>query len=98
MIELTPRAAEILRRAHQAATRFNPRAAIRVVRRGDEVEFVLAEDPEPGDRDVEEQGFRLLVGEGLEGIVAVVEPHDRLVLRPLGSDPLPGEVLDADGH
>jgi hypothetical protein len=30
-------------------------------------------------------GFELLVERGLEGIVDVVEPHDRLILRPPGS-------------
>ena len=98
MIELTPRAAEILRRAHAAAARFSPQVAIRVVRRTREVEFVLAEGAEEGDATIEGQGYRLFVQEGLEGVVAVVEPHDRLVLRPPGSSPLPQEVLDADGH
>ncbi|HEX9890935.1 MAG TPA: hypothetical protein VGB28_02610 [Actinomycetota bacterium] len=98
MIELTPRAAEILRRAHAAAARFNPEVAIRVVRRGQAVEFVLAEGAEDGDATVEGQGYQLFVQEGLEGVVAVVEPHDRLILRPPGSDPLPDEVLEADGH
>jgi len=98
MVELTPRAAEILRRAHNAAQRFTPDVAIRVFRRGGEVEFALAEGPEEGDRAVEGHPFRLVVEGGLEGIVAVVEPHDRLVLRPPGSPPLPGEVTDAHGH
>jgi len=29
-------------------------------------------------------GFELLVERGLEGTVDVVEPHDRLILRPPG--------------
>lgn len=98
MLEFTPRAAEILRRSTDAARRFNPDARIRIFRRGDGVEFALAEGAEPGDREIEGDGFRVLVAEGVEGVVAVVEPHDQLVLRPDGSSPLPGEVLEAEGH
>lgn len=98
VIEFTPRAAEILRRSVAAARRFNPEAAIRVFRRGDGVEFALAEGPEEGDRRVEGEGFDVLVAEGVDGVVAVVEPHDRLVLRPPGSGPVPGEVTDPHGH
>jgi hypothetical protein len=98
MVELTPRAEEILRRAHAAAGRFNPEVVIRVVRQGPDVEFVLAEGPEQGDQVLEGHGFPLVLEAGLEGVVAVVEPHDRLVLRPPGSVPLPNEVLEAGGH
>lgn len=97
MIEFTPRALEILQRASDAAQRFTPDAAIRVHRGEGGVEFALAEGPEPGDLVIEEHGFRLVVEDGLDGVVAVVEPHDRLVLRPAGSDPLPDEVGD-DHH
>ena len=98
MIEFTPRAAEILRRSLEAARRFNPDARIRVFRKGEGVEFVLAEGPGPGDREVEGPGFHVLAEAGIEGVVAVVEPHDRLVVRPPGSAPLPGEVFEAGGH
>ena len=98
MIELTPRAGGSRPRAHQAAQRFTPDAAIRVFRRGDEVEFALADGPQEGDEVVEGHPFRLVVEGGLEGVVAVVEPHDRLVLRAPGSGPLPNEVLDPHGH
>jgi hypothetical protein len=98
MIEFTPRAAEILRRSSEAARRFNPEARIRVFRKGGGVEFALAEGPEPGDREVEGDGFSVFVGDRIEGVVAVVEPHDRLVVRAAGSAPLPGEVFEAGGH
>jgi hypothetical protein len=98
MIEFTPRAAEILRRSTEAARRFNPDARIRVFLKNTGVEFALAEGAEPGDREVEGEGFGVLVADGVEGVVAVVEPHDRLVLRPAGSAPLPDEVLEAEGH
>lgn len=98
MIEFTPRAAEILRRSIEAARRFNPDARIRVFRKGGGVEFALAEGPQPGDREIEGDGFAVLVAEEVEGVIAVVEPHDQLVVRPHGSSRLPGEVFEAGGH
>jgi hypothetical protein len=98
VIEFTDRAVEILRRSHQAARRFNPDAWIRVFRRGDSVEFALAAGPDPGDQVIDEEDFRIAVEEGLVGVVAVREPHDQLFLRPVGSGPVPGEVIDAEGH
>ena len=98
VIEFTDRAIEILRRSHQAASRFNPDAWIRVFRGRASVEFALAAGPDEGDQVVESEGFRIAVQGDLEGIVAVVEPHDQLFLRPPGSGPVPGEVVDAGGH
>jgi hypothetical protein len=98
MIEFTDRAIEILRRSHVAARRFNPDAWIRVFRRGGSVEFALAEGADEGDVVMEEEEFRIAVEQGLEGVVAVREPHDQLFLRPIGSEPAPGEVVDAEGH
>ena len=89
MITCSPRAADLLRTAEQAARRFNPDARIRLV--GDDaggVRFELAEGPEPGDEVVEhERGFTLLVASGLSGTVDVADPHDRLVLNPAGASP-----------
>ncbi len=85
MIEFTEWATEILQRSHEAARRFNPEATVRVSRAGDAVEFALTDEPRDGDRLVRGDGFDLLVEEGLEGIVDVVEPHDRLILRLPGS-------------
>lgn len=98
MIEFTDRAIEILRRSHEAARRFNPETWIRVFRRGDSVEFALAEGPDQADQVVRKEEFRIAIEQGLEGVVAVREPHDQLFLRPTGSDPAPGEVVDAEGH
>lgn len=84
-IEFTDWAVDILSRSHEAARRFNPDATVRLVRRGDDVAFELADGARPGDRRVEHPRFELLVESGLEGIVDVVEPHDRLILRPPGS-------------
>lgn len=85
MIEFTEWATEILQRTHEAARRFNPEATVRVSRAGDAVEFALTDEPRDGDRLVRGDRFDLLVEEGLEGIVDVVEPHDQLILRPPGS-------------
>lgn len=98
MIEFTDRAIEILRRSHEAAKRFNPDAWIRVFRRRESVEFALAAGPDEGDQVINKESFRVAVEEGLEGVVAVREPHDQLFLRPVGSAPAPGEVIDAEGH
>ncbi len=85
MLEFTDWAIEILERADQAARRFNPDARVRVSRDGSGVRFELTDEPGAADSVVERDGFTLLVEPGLEGVVDVVEPHDRLILRPPGS-------------
>jgi hypothetical protein len=87
VITFTDWATDILLRAHQAATRFNPEANIRLARHGGTVQAVLAEAPESGDEPVDLGGMTLYVERGLDGLVDVEEPHDRLVLRPAGSPP-----------
>ena len=84
MIEFTDWAAEILTRTWEAARRFNPEATVRLQRTADGVEFVLSDERAETDRLVEGDGFQLLVQDGLGGTVDVVEPHDRLILRPPG--------------
>lgn len=86
MLEFTDWAVEILSRADEAARRFNPDARVRVVREGSGgVRFELTDEADPTDRVVEHpSGFTLLAQEGLDGTVDVVEPHDRLILRPPG--------------
>jgi hypothetical protein len=85
VIVFTEWATEILQRSHLAARRLNPNATVRMSRRDGGVAFDLVDEPVEGDRRVEGDGFELLVEPGLEGIVDVVEPHDRLILRPPGS-------------
>ncbi|MBI4261190.1 MAG: hypothetical protein HY658_11555 [Actinobacteria bacterium] len=84
MIEFTAWAEEILTRTHAAARRFNPDAIVRMHRVVGEVRFDLTDRAEEGDELVERDGFLLLVERGLDGVVDVVEPHDRLVLRDHG--------------
>ena len=85
MIEFTDWANDILRRSDEAARRFNPDACVRLFRKDGGVAFELTDERADGDRTVQGTGFELLVEEGLEGIVDVVEPHDQLILRPPGS-------------
>jgi hypothetical protein len=87
MIEFTDWARDILRRSHQAATRFDPGVKIRLASTRDGVQAVLTDEPDPADHAVEVEGFTLFVERGLDGLVDVTEPHDRLVLRPSGSLP-----------
>jgi hypothetical protein len=87
MIELTDWARDILEKSNAAATRFNPEAKIRLARSAGSVEAQLTDAPPPDDERVALEGFVLYVEAGLEGLVDVEEPHDRLVLRPLGSAP-----------
>ena len=87
MIEFTDWAKEILNKSQMAAARFNPNVKIRLARVGGAVQAVLAEAPAQGDQSAQVDGMTLFVEEGLEGLVDVEEPHDRLVLRPLGSKP-----------
>lgn len=87
MIEFTAWAEEILAKSHAAATRFNPDARIRLARSQGLVQAVLTDRPGPEDLAVTVGTMTLYVEPGLEGLVDVEEPHDRLVLRPLGSAP-----------
>jgi hypothetical protein len=91
VIEFTEWARDILRRADEAARRLNPDARVRLARTGTTMSAVLTDAPEPGDADVDLGGFAILVAEGVEGLVDIEEPHDRIVLRPAGSTPNPRE-------
>ena len=80
-IGFTDWAVRILQRSSEAARRFNPDARLRASRSDGGVRFELTDRAEPGDREVQGDGFVLLVQEGLSGTVDVIEPHDQLVLR-----------------
>ncbi|MEX1262614.1 MAG: hypothetical protein WEE66_01570 [Actinomycetota bacterium] len=88
MIRCSATAVGLLRRAEQAARRFNPSARIRLVPDLGGVRFELTDEPAPSDDVVEhEAGFTLFVASGLSGLVDVAEPHDRLVLVSDDEDP-----------
>jgi hypothetical protein len=84
VLEFTEWATQILGRAFTAARRLNPDVCLRLRREGSGVAFALADEAGEGDRRVHGDGFELWVESGLEGTVDVVEPHDRLILRPPG--------------
>jgi hypothetical protein len=88
MIDVTEWAREILGKSQQAAARFNPDVKIRLGRNlGGSVQAMLTDSPEPQDQRVDLGEMTLYVQHDLEGLVDIEEPHDRLVLRPLGSPP-----------
>lgn len=89
MIEFTDWAKDILERAQRAASRFSPDVRIRLARIGGAIQATLSDEPEADDQQVEVGEMTLFVEKGLEGLVDVEEPHDRLVLRPAGSTPNP---------
>lgn len=91
MLEFTEWAREIIERADSGARRLNPDARVRLVPREEGLEATLAGGPEPGDREVTVGAAAILVAPGLEGLVDIEEPHDRIVLRPAGSTPNPRE-------
>jgi hypothetical protein len=87
MIEVTDWARDILRKSQEAARRFNPDARIRLTRSPGGVQAVLTDAPLQSDQTVEIDEIVLYVEAGLEGLVDIEEPHDRLVLKPAGSPP-----------
>jgi hypothetical protein len=87
VIAFTEWAEDILTRSQAAARRFNPDAKIRLTRTPSGVQAVLADHVEAGDELVPVRAMTLYVEAGLEGLLDVQEPHDRLVLRPHGSTP-----------
>jgi hypothetical protein len=87
MVEFTDWARDILSRSQEAATRFNPEVRIRLARTASGVEALLTDQPDPTDHRVDVGGVTVYVQDGLDGLVDVEEPHDRLVLRPPGSTP-----------
>jgi hypothetical protein len=87
VIEFTDWAKDILERAQRAAQRFDPDVRIRLARVSGTIQATLTDAPAADDQEVEVGAMRLFVERGLEGLVDVEEPHDRLVLRPAGSVP-----------
>ena len=79
-VEITAAAAEALRRSLDAARRFNPGVVIRLVRDPSGVKTVLAERTEPSDTITE----LVAIESGIDGVLDVESPHDRLVLRAGG--------------
>lgn len=97
MVEFSAWATTILRRADEAARRFNPDARVRLSRTpaiGRElraqvapgaVTTELVDAPQPGDVTVDLGGIVIYVAGDVEGLIDVEEPHDRIVTKPAGS-------------
>ncbi|MGQ0680017.1 MAG: hypothetical protein ACT4OM_10270 [Actinomycetota bacterium] len=84
-MEISDAAAEVLARAYDAASRFNPDARVRVYRRKGQIETGFADAPQEGDMTVEHDGLMLFVaGDVGEGVLDTSPQHDHLVLRPAG--------------
>ncbi len=77
---MTEAAADVLRRAYDAAHRFNPDAKVRVFLRGTAVETGFADNPELGDTQIECEGMTVFVGPGVEGKLDTSPEHDRLIV------------------
>lgn len=86
-VEFTDWAKEILEKSDQAARRFNPDARVRLARVGGTMQAVLTDQPDPTDARVELGPATIYVQTGVEGLIDVEEPHDRLVVKPAGSKP-----------
>jgi hypothetical protein len=88
VIEFTDWAMEILRQSQSASSRFNPAARIRLqLSKTGAVEAALVDELDTTDTTVDAGGVTIYVQAGLEGLVDVEEPHDRIVLKPEGSAP-----------
>ena len=85
MIEITDWAREILGKSQAAARRFNPDARIRLTRTPGGVQAVLTDAPLQSDQVVDVGEMTLYIEAGLDGLIDIEEPHDRLVLKPAGS-------------
>jgi hypothetical protein len=86
MLQFTDWAKDILRRADVAARRFNPDVRIRLARVGGVVQATFTDEPAADDLAVALDGGVTVYAEaGLEGLVDVEEPHDRIVLKPAGA-------------
>ncbi|MGH2556073.1 MAG: hypothetical protein ACRDHO_10205 [Actinomycetota bacterium] len=86
-VEFTDWAKEILEKSDQAAKRFNPDAKVRLARVSGVVQAQLTDEPAATDTELSVGAATVFVEQGLEGLVDIEEPHDRLVLKPAGSPP-----------
>lgn len=80
-LEITEGALDVIRRAYTAAERFGPKARIRVLRLGGEVEIGFAQEPEDGDEVIEQEGLTIFVQGGISGTLDVSAEHSRLIVR-----------------
>lgn len=84
MLTISEEAAEVLARAYDAASRFDPDTRVRIYRNRGGIETGFADAPQAGDAVVEHEGMTLFVEEGISGVLDVSAEHDRLVVREGG--------------
>jgi hypothetical protein len=87
VIEFSDWAIEIIEKADEAARRLNPDARVRIARAGSNVMPQLTDAPDDGDATVEVGSATIFIEAGIDGLIDIQEPHDRIVLRPAGSRP-----------
>lgn len=82
-MQISESATEVLERAYDAATRFNPAVKIRIYRRRGEIQTGFTDAPEEGDQVVLHEGMVLFVAADVgEGVLDTTAQHDHLVVRP----------------
>jgi len=79
MLHITEEAADVLHRAAQAASRFDPDARIRIHRGPHGIQTTFAHEPDDNDAVVEHEGLTLFIQEDIEGTLST-GAHDSLVL------------------
>lgn len=83
-MEISEAATEVLERAYNAATRFNPAIKIRIFNRKGEIQTGFADAPEDGDAVIEHGGMILFVAADVgEGLLDTTAQHDHLVMKPV---------------
>lgn len=81
MLDITERAAAVVRQSHEAAARFNPDVKIRLVRTSGGLAFAFTDVADPTDGELDCLGTVLLVEEGIDGTIDIGE-HNAPVLVP----------------
>lgn len=80
MLNITEAAADVLHRAVEAASRFDPLARVRIHRGPQGIQTAFAHEPDENDAIVEHEGLVLFVEKGLEGTLST-GAHDTLILQ-----------------
>lgn len=81
MLDITERAAAVVRQSQEAARRFNPDARIRLIRAAAGLAFELTDVADAADTELDCLGTALLVAEGIDGTIDTGD-HNAPVLLP----------------
>ena len=69
MLDITERAAGVVRQSAEAARRFNPDARIRLIRAAAGLAFELTDERDPTDVELDCRGAMLLVAADIDGTI-----------------------------